>query len=70
MKELIERAPSLAVALEWNPPIAGPSLWRTITKSFTVSRIDELAPGRTVPVDSIGEIRRRPTNLWLLWKVA
>jgi len=66
MKGLIEAAGSLAIVLEWNPPMAGPSLWKQIEGRFSVYRIDEGVPGRVDPVTSISAIRRRLTNLWLV----
>jgi FkbM family methyltransferase len=66
MRGILETAVSLSIAMEWNPPRAGESLWNLINESFDVARIDERLPGRLTPVHSLSEIRRRLTNLWMV----
>jgi FkbM family methyltransferase len=66
MEGLCEGAASLSILIEWNPPWAGASLWRTISDRFQVYSIDERSPGRLIRVHSMDAIRTRLTNLWLV----
>jgi FkbM family methyltransferase len=66
MSGVIAGGSSVSIALEWNPPYAGPSLWSAIRDRFSVYRIEEGTTHSLYPVSSMMEIRRRLTNLWLV----